>query len=90
MNHVINIIGICGSVGIAIAFIPQTYKTITSDDNHSVSFSMIFLTFLSSICMTIYSIYYYILPMIITNISVLINTFIIMVAFIYKKNNSTQ
>ena len=90
MNYVINIIGICGSVGIAIAFIPQTYKTITSDDNHSVSFAMIFLTFSSSICMTIFSIYYLILPMIITNISVLFNTFIIMVAFMYKKNNSTQ
>lgn len=90
MNNVINIIGISGSVGIAIAFIPQTYKTITSEENHSVSFAMIFLTFLSSICMTIFSIYYFIVPMLITNISVLINTFIIMLAFIYKKNNSTQ
>ena len=90
MNHIINSIGICGSIGIAIAFIPQTYKTIISEDNQSISFAMILLTFSSSICMTIFSIYYFILPMIITNVSVLINTFIIMIAFVYKKNKSIQ
>jgi uncharacterized protein with PQ loop repeat len=89
--NIINIIGLCGSIGIAIAFIPQTYKTISSENIISISFFMIFLTFASSICMLIYSIHYNIIPMIIANVSVCINTLIIMIFFLYKKQqNSTQ
>tara|TARA_B110000495_G_C22979950_1_gene575954 strand:+ start:163 stop:435 length:273 start_codon:yes stop_codon:yes gene_type:complete len=85
----INIIGLVGSGGIAIAFIPQTYKTITSDTLQSTSFLMIFLTFSSSLCMLVYSVYYTIVPMIIANTSVCINTLITMIAFLYKKHNSS-
>ena len=82
--YYINIIGLCGSCGIAIAFIPQTYKIITTDSIKSLSFSTILLTFLSSICMIIFSVYYNIIPMIIANFSVMINTGIIMCVYKYK------
>jgi uncharacterized protein with PQ loop repeat len=87
--NIINIIGLIGSCGIAISFIPQTYKTINSIELTSTSFYMILITFSSSICMLIYSIYYIIIPMIIANLSVCINTFIIMIVFVYKKNYSS-
>ena len=87
--YAINIIGLCGSCGVAIAFIPQTYKTITTDSIKSISFITMYMVFSSSICMLIYSMYYNILPMLIANVSVMINTGVIMVVYLYKKNETT-
>ena len=46
---------------------------------------MFLFTSSASICMIIYSVYYQILPMLIANVSVLVNSFIIMITYLYKK-----
>jgi len=84
MNWV-DIIGLIGSISIGLSFIPQTYKTLKTNTIKSTSFLMFFITSLASVCMIIYSVYYKVLPMLIANVSVLTNSSIIMIAYLYKK-----
>tara|TARA_B100001057_G_scaffold390168_1_gene398085 strand:- start:224 stop:535 length:312 start_codon:yes stop_codon:yes gene_type:complete len=84
MNWV-DIIGLIGSISIGLSFIPQTYKTLKENTIKSTSFLMFFITSSASLCMIIYSVYYQILPMLIANVSVLVNSFIIMITYLYKK-----
>jgi uncharacterized protein with PQ loop repeat len=81
----IDIIGLFGSISIGLSFIPQTFKTIKTNTIKSTSFLMFFITSSASVCMIIYSVYYKILPMLIANLSVLTNSSIIMIAYLYKK-----
>ena len=46
---------------------------------------MFFITSTASVCMIIYSVFYKVLPMLIANVSVLTNSSIIMIAYLYKK-----
>tara|TARA_Y100000992_G_scaffold186407_1_gene126132 strand:- start:1908 stop:2219 length:312 start_codon:yes stop_codon:yes gene_type:complete len=82
----IDIIGLIGSISIGLSFIPQTYKTLKTNTVKSTSFLMFFITSSASICMIIYSVYYNVLPMLIANVSVLANSSIIMITYLYKKN----
>tara|TARA_B100000424_G_scaffold91692_1_gene69000 strand:- start:30 stop:341 length:312 start_codon:yes stop_codon:yes gene_type:complete len=82
----IDIIGLIGSISIGFSFIPQTYKTLKTNTVKSTSFLMFFITSSASICMIIYSVYYNVLPMLIANVSVLANSSIIMITYLYKKN----
>ena len=84
MNWV-DIIGLFGSISIGLSFIPQTYKTLKTNTIKSTSFLMFFITSTASVCMIIYSVYYKVLPMLIANVSVLTNSSIIMIAYLYKK-----
>ena len=84
MNY-IDIIGYFGSICVAISFIPQTYKTIMSENIKSISFLTFSIIFVSAICVMIYSIYYKIYPMLIANTSVFLNSFIILVVYLYKR-----
>ena len=84
MNWV-DIIGLIGSISIGLSFIPQTYKTLKTNTIKSTSFLIFFITSLASVCMIIYSVYYKVLPMLIANVSVLTNSSIIMIAYLYKK-----
>ena len=84
MNWV-DIIGLIGSISIGLSFIPQTYKTLKENTIKSTSFLMFFITSSASLCMIIYSVYYQILPMLIANVSVFVNSFIIMITYLYKK-----
>ena len=84
MNNIIDIIGISGSLCIGLSFIPQTYHTIKTKKQN---LSKIFLgiTMLGSSCVLLYGINYVIIPIIITNSMVCINTTIL---FFYTiKNN---
>tara|TARA_B100000073_G_C23610835_1_gene524434 strand:- start:489 stop:800 length:312 start_codon:yes stop_codon:yes gene_type:complete len=81
----IDIIGLIGSISIGLSFIPQTYKTLKTNTIKSTSFLMFFITSTASVCMIIYSVYYKVLPMLIANVSVLTNSSIIMIAYLYKK-----
>tara|TARA_A100001035_G_scaffold274290_1_gene266040 strand:+ start:262 stop:573 length:312 start_codon:yes stop_codon:yes gene_type:complete len=85
----IDIIGLIGSISIGISFIPQTFKTINAETIKSTSFLMFFITSTASIFMIVYSVYYNILPMLIANVSVLSNSCIIMIVYLYKKKIST-
>jgi uncharacterized protein with PQ loop repeat len=78
MNNAIDIIGLVGSGLIGASFIPQTYKTIKNNETKDISYSFMFLNILSASIVTTYGIYYRILPMIISNGSVIINCCIIL------------
>lgn len=83
MEHIINILGLSGSIGVGLSLIPQTYKTINSNEK-SLSLPFIIITFISSTFMIIYAGYYLIIPMLIANLSVFIN--ILLILYI-KRNN---
>ncbi len=73
----IDIIGLFGSLCIGFSLMPQTYKSIKDNDVNNLSIFYIFLTLLASVSMGIYSIYYFILPMMIANLSVFLNCIIL-------------
>lgn len=77
MKTLINVVGILGSVGIAASLFPQTYKTIKTNDMQSISKHFILITLFSSLLQLTYAIYYLIIPMLIANICVSINTLIL-------------
>lgn len=81
----IDIIGISGSVGIAISFFPQTYESIKKKSTDGLSIKFILLILLSSVSMDIYSFYYRIVPMIITNVCVSLNSFMLLSLYIYER-----
>ena len=81
----IDIIGLFGSLCIAISLIPQTYKSIKDNDVNNLSIFYIFLTLLASVSMGIYSIYYFILPMMIANLSVFFNCIILFYLIVKNK-----
>lgn len=83
----IDIIGILGSIGIAISLIPQTIKTIKTENIKDLSVRFILITMLSSIFQNIFAIHYHIIPMIIANTSVFINTLIIFFYMIRERKN---
>ena len=85
MTKIIDIIGLLGSIMIGISLIPQTIKTI-KDDDKSISIPFVFITLISSILMIIFAIYYFIIPMLIANTSVFINTLIILIVTLNKKS----
>lgn len=74
----IEIIGVLGSCIVAISFIPQTYKIIKNNDVHSISSSFIMINILSSSLLIYYGVYYFIIPMMIANLSVCFNNIIIL------------
>lgn len=74
----INIIGIVGSISIALSLFPQTYKTIKNKEVNELSILFICITMIGACCQWIYGIYYMILPMIIANTCVMVNTFILL------------
>lgn len=84
MNENINIVGLCGSFGIGMSLFPQTYKVFKNNNMDNLSIYYICITYVSSLCMIIYSVYYYILPMIIANLCVMINTIILLCLFCTK------
>ena len=89
MTKIIDVIGLLGSVMVGVSLFPQTIKTIKTikeESNNSISLSFLSITFTSSILMSIFAIYYMIIPMLIANILVFINTLILLIVTI-KKNN---
>tara|TARA_B100000524_G_C23641851_1_gene366960 strand:- start:497 stop:778 length:282 start_codon:yes stop_codon:yes gene_type:complete len=89
MTKIIDVIGLLGSIMVGVSLFPQTIKTIKTikeESNNSISLSFLSITFTSSILMSIFAIYYMIIPMLIANILVFINTLILLIVII-KKNN---
>lgn len=85
-NEIIDIIGLTGSILVGVCFIPQTYKTINSNDIKDISKLFMMLNIISASLMVVYGSYYLILPIIIANGSVLINCCIITICIIKNKN----
>jgi uncharacterized protein with PQ loop repeat len=85
MKTLINVVGILGSVGIAASLFPQTYKTIKTNDMQSISKHFILITLFSSLLQLTYAIYYLIIPMLIANICVSINTLILFLFIVFPQ-----
>lgn len=81
-----HIIGIFGSILVGLAFIPQTYKIIKTNNVKDVSPYFISINLLSSTSMVVYGIHYLIIPVIIANLSVLINNIVIGVYMCKNRN----
>ncbi len=81
-----HIIGIFGSILVGLSFIPQTYKIIKTNNVKDLSPYFISINLLSSSSMVVYGINYLIIPVIIANLSVLINN--IVIAFYICRNRN--
>ena len=87
MTKIIDVIGLLGSVMVGVSLFPQTIKTIKTikeESNTSISLSFLSITFTSSILMSIFAIYYLIIPMLIANILVFINSLTLLIVIIKK------
>ena len=87
MTKIIDVIGLLGSVMVGVSLFPQTIKTIKTikeESNNSISLSFLLITFTSSILMSIFAIYYMIIPMLIANILVFINSLTLLIVIIKK------
>ena len=78
METIMNYFGLCGSILIGLSFIPQTYKIIKDKETTNISTTFIALNITSASLMTIYGIYFKIIPIIIANTSVITNCLIIL------------
>ena len=77
METIINNIGLSGSILLGLSFIPQTYKIIKEKQTKNISLIFLILSICSALLMTVYGFYYELLPIILSNILVLINCAII-------------
>lgn len=78
MSEIINIMGLFGSILVSVSFIPQTYKTLKSEDSSDISYIFMGLNIISASMMCVYGVYFNVIPVIISNGSVLINCIIIL------------
>lgn len=85
--YIIDLLGIIGGSLVGISFIPQTYKTITTNKSEDLSKIFIFINIAASTLMLIYGIYYIIIPIVIANGSVFLNNLILLFYVLYKNNN---
>ena len=94
----VDIIGISGSVTIGVSFFPQTYTSIKKKSVDGLSIKFILLILFASISMDIYSFYYEIIPMIIANVCVTLNSLVLICLYLNEyqlccngqKENQTQ
>jgi uncharacterized protein with PQ loop repeat len=77
INEIMDMLGLIGSILVGICFIPQTYKTINSEEINDISMSFITINITAATLMSIYGCYYLITPVIVANGSVLVNCIII-------------
>ena len=73
MNNVFQIMGFTASIIISISFIPQTYKTITTDQIKDLSYSFMILNIVACSMMVAYGLHEEVIPVVISNSSVLAN-----------------
>ena len=84
-----NIIGIAAGVCTATSMVPQLIKTFKEKNAESLSVAMLLVLITGVSLWVYYGILKNDLPIIITNaFSVLINSTLLVCAFIYKKNNN--
>jgi len=87
MSQIFDIIGLSGSILVSVSFLPQTYKTIMTDDIKDISLLFMLLNVISASLMCVYGIYYSIVPVLISNGSVLINCLVILICMQRTSNN---
>ena len=82
--QIINFFGLIGSIGVAFSLFPQTFKVIRTSNIDSLSIYFINITLISSILQLIYGINKEIIPMVIANTCVFLNSLILL--YFYIKN----
>lgn len=82
-NLFIEIIGYFGAILVSICFIPQTYKVLVNKNTENISLLTYMINFTASILFLIYSIYYLLIPIIICNVSIFINSIIILLCGLF-------
>ena len=80
----IDVVGILGSIAIAVSFFPQTYTSIKKKSVNGLSIKFILLILCASISMDIYSFYYQIIPMIIANVCVTLNSLVLVSLYLIE------
>jgi uncharacterized protein with PQ loop repeat len=82
--------GLAGGGMIAISFIPQTVKILRTGHAEGVSPSFIGIMFLSNAMMILYGVYFSLIPVIIANASVGLNSVVIMFYLCKGNGNGVQ
>jgi MtN3 and saliva related transmembrane protein len=82
MYHIIEYIGLIGSIFSIISFMPQTYKVIKTKSVEDISIYFLISYILSCLCLGSYAIFYKLYPIILTNSCSLINCLIICYYFL--------
>ena len=85
VNTCMEYVGLTGGALIAISFIPQTVKVLRMGHAEGVSPSFIGIIFLSSAMMMSYGIYFSLIPVIVANASVGLNSIVILF-YLFKGN----
>ena len=83
-------IGLLGSALICFSYFPQTYKTIKKGRTKDLSYGFMVLNIMAGSLMLFYGVYYKIIPMIIANGSVIINSIIITIYMIRHTQKERQ
>ena len=84
--NIYDMFGFSGSVLIAIAFVPQTYKTLTQENTNDISIPFMSITLISAGLVLAYGFHYTLWPVIISNICVALNCIIIISYINLKKH----
>lgn len=84
----IDIFGLVGSVLIGISLIPQSYKTITSNKTEDLSLFFIVIILIASFFMIFYGIKREVIPILIANGSVAINSLMLLYVKIKSLTNN--
>ena len=69
MDDIINPIGLVSSILITIMFVPQVVHVYKTKDTHAINYTFLFINLLASVMGLVYSIYFYVVPMIVANTS---------------------
>lgn len=86
-DKVFHTIGFAGSIILTLSFIPITYSKIKNKD-YSLNPYFSFLIISSSLLLLLYSVYFIIIPMVIANLSVLLNNLVLV--YLFFKNPQTE
>lgn len=90
MNILIEYVGIFGSCCIALSLFPQTFKTINTKSMNDIAIPFVLLTMTGAGCQLVYGIYRNVVPMIIANICVLMNTGLLLIYKLYLLVNTVK
>ena len=86
VDHFIDIVGITGAVVLSISFIPQTIQVYKNTNHANICFCKLMI--ICSLMMSMYSIYYNVIPMFIANVSVLCNNVMVFIIVRYKQGKA--
>ncbi len=67
--NIIDVCGLLGSIVIVLMFIPEIYHVYKHKDAKAINYTFLHLNLLASVLSLVFSLYYKVIPMLITNIA---------------------